>query len=172
MPRLRSLDHVTRRFAHGEEHAVQIDALHSAKIFDRDVEHILRADPDAGIGDGRIEPSEIGNDLLDARLHCVFVGDVYFRGRSLSAPFLQTLERCFVLAFVGAPDDDAGALPGEALGHADPDAAIAARDQCYFSRQIEQRFHWGFLALACPKRRTKTGRIKPFSAVDFAGAVW
>ena len=53
-------------------------------------------------------------------------------------PWLLSLrERRRVLLFVGAPDANGGARLGHRLGHAEPDAAIAARDERNLSREIE-----------------------------------
>src|SRR6185436_7136751 len=65
------------------------------------------------------------------------VADIAAEGHRLAAVALELGERRRVLLFVGAPDADGGARLGHRFGHAEPDTAIATRDQRDLAREIE-----------------------------------
>jgi hypothetical protein len=73
------------------------------------------------------------NATLDLRL----VGHVAGLRQHATTMGLEPLLRDVVLLPIRAPDRDARAGPGQRLGHAEPDPAIAAGDQSHLARQIE-----------------------------------
>src|SRR6266516_3794514 len=97
----------------------------------------------ARIGEEGIHAPQCLDGLGEASIHRGLVADVASKRKGLATVALEPRERRGVLVLVGAPDADRGAGLRHRLGHAEPDAAIAARDEHYLAAEIESLVrHW------------------------------
>ena len=135
--RLGAIDHVPRRLAQREEHAVEIDRQRLAVGFGRHADEGRRAEADAGIGEARVDAPEFLHRRADAVDDLFLVGHVDFPRMDLHAMRAKLLGGALVLVLVGAPDRDIGARLRDGVGHAEADAAIAAGDQRDLAGKIE-----------------------------------
>jgi len=95
------------------------------------------ADGDAGIVDQDVEPAEAGGGLGGQALAFGLFRHV---GGDEAGGAAETLGGLLALGDVAARQHHGGAGGGQAAGHAQADAAIAAGDHRHLARQIEQ-FH-------------------------------
>ncbi len=124
-----ALDHVPHRRAPRVEHAVEIDSQHSVPLVGGEVDErrVVAADP--RVGEARVDLPEGVDGRGERRLDLRLVPDVALQGQHLGAVPAELLGRGLVLGLVGAPDRDVGPLRRQPVGHAEPDAAVAAGHQ-------------------------------------------
>src|SRR6185437_15143282 len=98
------------------------------------------ADVDAGIVDQDIDAAELASDTLDHAADGFLVGDIGCNGDRADAACRQISNRGLRLVLVAAGYGNVGAGIRKPVSHAEPDAAIASRDDGDLAFQIE-RFH-------------------------------
>src|SRR5262249_22251268 len=92
----------------------------------------------AGIGEARIDTTMLGQSGLEARDHSLFLRHIDNARADVRPMRLQPFQRVRVLLGVRAPDFDGGARLRERFGHAEANAAIAARDQGDAASEMEK----------------------------------
>ena len=102
------------------------------------------ADIDAGIVDEDVDPAELAGDAAGHGGDRFLVGDVGRDRDRRGAALLELRDRFRRLGLVAAHHRDRRAGLRKPLGHAEPDAAIAAGDDGYLAGEIE-----GFCVHSC-----------------------
>ena len=112
-----------------------------------DLEEAALAAGDAGIGEGAVDPAELGEGLGEGGVDRGAVGNVDLLRTDLAAGLRQPRFGGGVFLRVGAPDADVGARLRHRLAEAEADAAVAAGDERDFSGQVERLVHGGLPAM-------------------------
>ena len=133
--------------AHREEDAVEIDGEYLAVLFGRHLEEGAGGRADAGVGEDGVDATHLRDCALHGFGDGGFIGDIDLGGVDADAMLGQACGGGAVLLVIGAPDDDVGAGARHGIGHAEPDAAIAAGDEGNLARQVERRIGHGRVSI-------------------------
>ena len=106
---------------------------------------------DAGVDEAGVDAAELVDRRSPSmRSTASWSPTSHTRSSTGVAERTQPIDRTVVLRRVRAPDRDRCTLPGQGLGHAETDAAVAAGDERDVPGEIEECCHERFLARPAP----------------------
>jgi hypothetical protein len=120
------------------EHAIEVDGEHAPPLFLGAVDETFPSPAtDPRIGEARVNSSKLSKGCSERSFNCFAIADVAQPRIDCAAVGPQPRGRARVLLRIAAPDRNGTTSPRKRVSHAEPNPAVAARDDRNTPRQIK-----------------------------------